>query len=487
MLLKALTRLDFAAGCQILNASLARIGYYTHMWVWLLALSLATGVAAAQDAAAMGARARQYLVDLIRLDTTNPPGNETRVAQYLKRVADQEGIPCELLSGDPTRMNFVARLKGSGSHRPLMLMAHSDVVPADPTQWSVGPFTGEIREGFIYGRGAQDDKSLLAAELAVLVELKRRAVPLARGVILLSEADEEEGSTGIQWMIQNAWPKINAEFAVNEGGFAMDVPSGPRLFQVQTTEKIPTRAILTAHGSAGHGSLPRPDNPVVRLARAITRIADTEQPVRLNTTTRRYFAAMAKLNEYAWLAPLLPKLGNEQSAASVVAQIRGRDPELDAQLHTTISPTMLSAGMKINVIPNTAQGQLDIRRLPNETRQEVLARLRRIINDPAIDVAPAPGQEMPATEPSSLTTALYKKMEEVFQASAPGAEVIPYMQRGATDGSFLRQKGMAVYGIPAFLREDRVSRAHGNDERISVKSLEAGTKLLWDVVLAVSR
>jgi acetylornithine deacetylase/succinyl-diaminopimelate desuccinylase-like protein len=457
------------------------------MWVWFLALWLATGVAAAQDHAALGARARQYLVDLIRLDTTNPPGNETRVAQYLKHVADKEGIPCELLGGEASRMNFVAHLKGSGSHRPLMLMAHSDVVPAERTQWTVDPFGGEVKEGFIWGRGAQDDKSLLAAELAVLVELKHRGIPLGRDVILLSEADEEEGSSGIQWLIQNAFPKINAEFAINEGGFAMDVPSGPRLFQVQTTEKIPTRAILTAHGSAGHGSLPRPDNPVVRLSRAIARVADSEQPVRLNTTTRRYLMEMAKLNEYSWLSPLIAKLNHEQTATAAAAQIRGRDPELDAQLHTTISPTMLNAGMKINVIPNTAQGQLDIRRLPNETRQEVLARLRRIINDPSVDVAPAAGQEMPATEPSSLTTTLYKKMEEVFQASAPNAEVVPYMQRGATDGSFLRQKGMAVYGIPAFLREDRLSRAHGNDERISVKSLEAGTKLLWDIVIAVSR
>ena len=457
------------------------------MWVWFLALWIAIGVAAAQDTAALGSRARRYLVDLVRLDTTNPPGNETRVAHYLKRIADQEGIPCELLGDDPNRLNFVAHLKGSGSRQPLLLMAHSDVVPADPTQWTVDPFSAEMREGWIFGRGAQDDKSLLAAELAVLVELKHAGISLARDVLLLSEADEEEGSTGIQWLIQNAYPKINAEFAINEGGFAMDVPSGTRLFQVQTSEKIPTRAILTAHGSAGHGSLPRPDNPVVRLSRAITRVADFDQPVRLNTTTRRYFSAISRFSEYSWLAALLPKLNNEQTATAAANQIRGRDAELDAQLHTTVSPTMLSAGMKINVIPNSAQAQLDIRRLPNETRQEVLARLRRIINDPAVDVAPAPGQEMPATEPSALTTALYKQMEEVFQVSSPKAEVLPYMQRGATDGSFLRQKGMAVYGIPAFLREDRVSRAHGNDERISVKSLESGTKLLWDIVLAVSR
>src|SRR5438270_857683 len=163
---------------------------------------------------------------------------------------------------------------------------------------------------FSLAAAAQDDKSLLAAELAVLVELKHRAVALARDVILLSESDEEEGSTGMQWLIQNAHPKIDAEFAINEGGFAMDVPSGARLFQVQTSEKIPTRAILTAHGTAGHGSLPRPDNPVVRLARAIAKVADSDQPVRLNTTTRRYFTAISRFSEYSWLAPLLPKLNN---------------------------------------------------------------------------------------------------------------------------------------------------------------------------------
>jgi acetylornithine deacetylase/succinyl-diaminopimelate desuccinylase-like protein len=457
------------------------------MRFWLLAVWVATGTAAAQDHPSLAARARQYLQELIRLDTTNPPGNETRAAHYLKRVCDQEGIAAELLGHDSHRMNFVAILKGTGNRRPLLLMAHSDVVPADRTQWTVDPFAAEIKDGFIYGRGAQDDKSLLAAELAVLVELKRQRQTLARDVILLSEADEEEGSTGIQWLIQNAYAKINAEFAINEGGFAMDVPSGTRVFQIQTTEKIPTRAILTARGTAGHGSLPRPDNPVVRLSRAITRLADFDQPVRLNTTTRHYFTAISGLGEYGWLAPLLPKLGREQTAIATANQIRARDAELDAQLHTTISPTMLHAGMKINVIPNSAQAQIDIRRLPNETREEVLARLRRIINDPAVEVAPAPGQEMPPTEPSSMSTVLYKKMEQVFKASAPKPLVIPYMQRGATDGSFLRQKGMAVYGVPLFLREDRVSRAHGNDERISLKSLEAGTKLLWEIVLTVSR
>jgi len=364
------------------------------------------------------------------------------------------------------------------------LMAHSDVVPADRAQWSVDPFSAELKEGFLYGRGAQDDKSLLAAELAVMVELKRRATRLSRDVILLSEADEEAGSTGIQWMIRNAYSKIDAEFALNEGGTALDAKSGTRIIQIQTAEKIPTRVVLTAKGTAGHASLPRPDNPVVHLARAIERIADADQPVRLNTTTRRYFSAIARLPDYDWLRPLLPKLEEATSAIGAANAIRARDPELNAMLRTTVSPTMLQAGSKVNVIPNLAEAQVDVRRLPNETRQEVETRFRASINDPAVEIWRERGQDMPSTEPSSLTTALYTAMEKVFREAHPGSVVVPYMSRGATDGSFLRQKGMAVYGVPIFLRQGGESRAHGNDERLSPENLAHGTELLWKIVLA---
>jgi acetylornithine deacetylase/succinyl-diaminopimelate desuccinylase-like protein len=451
------------------------------------ALTYSAAVPAARAEDALAARARQYLIDLIRIDSTNPPGNETRVAAYLKKVADAEGIPNELVGGDPARLNFIARLEGADGVRPLLLMAHSDVVPADRAQWSVDPFAALVREGFIYGRGAQDDKSLLAAELAVLVELKRQRVTLRRPVILLSEADEEADSSGVQWLIRHAYPKIDAEFALNEGGFSFDAPSGQRVFQIQTAEKIPSRVVLTARGTAGHGSLPRPDNPVVHLARAITRIADADQPIRLNTTTRRYFREIARLPDYNWLAPYLARLENSGAAVASANEIRGRDPELDAQLRTSMSPTMLSAGVKINVIPNAAEAQVDIRRLPNETREEIVARIRSIIRDPAVEVSPAAGQTMPATEPSSLTTALYLTMEKVLHGDSAKAVVIPYMSRGATDGSFLREKGMAVYGVPLFLREKNESRAHGNDERIAERNLAAGTALLWRIVRGVTQ
>jgi acetylornithine deacetylase/succinyl-diaminopimelate desuccinylase-like protein len=442
----------------------------------------------AQPGTELGARARQYLIDLVRIDTTNPPGNETRVAEYLKQVATANGIGCELLGVDSARLNFVARLPGSArGARPLLLMAHSDVVPADRAQWSVDPFSGQLTGGFIYGRGAQDDKSLLAAELAVMVELKRRGTKLNRDVILLSEADEEAGSTGISWLIRNAYSKIDAEFALNEGGAALDTKGGTRIFQIQTAEKIPTRVILTAKGVAGHGSLPRPDNAVVHLARAIERLAGADQPVRLNTTTRRYFSEIVKLPDYRWLEPLLAKLEDSTAAPGAANEIRAKDVELNAMLRTAVSPTMLQAGTKVNVIPNLAEAQIDVRRLPNETREEVETRFREIVNDPAVEVSREPGQDMPATEPSSLTTALYTAMDNVFRESHAGSVVVPYMSRGATDGSYLRQKGMAVYGVPVFLREGGESRAHGNDERISPANLAHGAELLLKIVMAVAQ
>jgi acetylornithine deacetylase/succinyl-diaminopimelate desuccinylase-like protein len=447
----------------------------------LAALLLAAGTG---DNRSLGERTRQYLTDLVKLDTSNPPGNETRVADYLKQVADANGIPAELLGADPKRMNFVARLKGSGKNRPLLLMSHSDVVPADRANWTADPFGAEIRDGFMYGRGTLDTKGLLASELAVMVEIKRRNLRLSRDLILLSEADEESGSAGIQWLIQHAWPKIDAEFALNEGGSIWEASDGTRVFQIQTAEKIPTRVVLTAHGTAGHGSLPRADNPVVHLSRALVKLADAEEPVRLIPTTRRYLRELAKFPEYDWLAPLVPRLENPATAQAAAAQIRMRDAELDAALRTTVTPTIIKGGRKINVIPNTAEAQLDVRRLPNETRDEVLARIRQIVDDGAVEVTLAPGPQMPATDPSKLNAETYLQMERaISRVYRQRSVVTPFMSRGATDGSFLRARGMTVYGVPIFLREPGESREHGNDERISLDNIDSGAQLLWQMVL----
>jgi len=438
--------------------------------------------APADDNRPLGERTRQYLTDLVRLDTSNPPGNETRVADYLKQVADSHGIACKLLGGDPRRQNFVARLKGSGKGRPLLLMAHSDVVPADRSQWTADPFGAENRNGTIYGRGVVDGKSLLAAELAVMIEIKRRNIKLGRDLILLSESDEEAGNSGIEWMIQHQYAEIDAEFALNQGGYVLETKDGPKIFQVAITEKIPTRMILTAKGAAGSGSSPRADNAILHLVRAIAKLTETEQPVRLTQPTRRYLRDLSRIPEYSWLEPLRRKLDDPATAQPAAGQVRSRDAELDTMLHTTIVPTMLRAGAKINVIPATAEAQIDVERVPGETRDEVLARFRQIVNDPSVEITFAPGPQIPAAEASPTTTALFLAMQHAISRIYPRDLVAPYMARVGTDASFLRSRGMPVYGVPVFLREGE-GRAHGNDERISTRNLEDGVELLWQMVL----
>lgn len=443
------------------------------LFAWITVITLAS----AHPDQSTGDMAAIYLRDLIRLDTSNPPGNESRVARYLKQVADTEGIPAKLLGPDPERLNFIARLRGSGKQRPLLLFAHSDVVPVDRSQWTVDPFAAELKDGYIYGRGAEDDKNLLAAELAVLVRLKRQNARLDRDVILLSESDEEATSLGMTWIVANAWPEIDAEFALTEFSYTLPTKSGVPVVQIQTSEKVPTRFKLIAHGAAGHGSLPRGDNPVVHLARALVKLADADQPVTLNSTTRAYLDAIGKLPDYAWLAPLLQKLD--------ASEIRRRDPEIQAMLCTTISPTMLQAGMKINVIPNTAEAQVDARRLPTETHEEVFARLKKIVDDPAVEMAPPGNIEQPNTEPSSLTSPLYLAIQKVFREAMPNALIVPFMMRGTTDGAYLRAKGVAVYGFPIF-RKDGALRLHGNDERMGIANLQEGANLLERTVREVA-
>jgi acetylornithine deacetylase/succinyl-diaminopimelate desuccinylase-like protein len=423
----------------------------------------------ADDNRSLGDRTRQYLTDLVRLDTSNPPGKETIAANYLKQVADSFGIPAELM-GTPNRMNFVARLKGSGKGRPLLLMAHSDVVPADAKQWTVDPFSASVRDGFLYGRGTLDAKGLLAAELSVMVEIKRRNLKLSRDLILVSEADHEAGMTGIQWLIQNAWPKIDAEFALNTGSVIRETKDSGKVFEIQTTEKVPMRLLLSARGNAGTGAVPRPDNPYVHLSRAVTRLSEADQPIILNSTTRRYLADLSMLADYTWLAPLLPKLENPATSQAAAGQIRTRDLELDAMLHTTVSPV--------------GPTEFEIRRMPSEPRDEVLLRLRQIVNDSAVDLTIGPGPSPPATDPSPRRTPLYTAMQRAITRIYPhDALVAPTMSRNATDASYLRARGMPVYGVPVFVREPGESRVHSNDERISLKALDDGVELLWQMVL----
>ena len=221
---------------------------------------------------------------------------------------------------------------------------------------------------------------------------------------------------------------------------------------------------------------------MLHVAEAVVKLSRADEPIHENTTTRRYLREISKLPDYAWLDPLRRKLDDPATAQPALSQIKAHDPEIAAMLETTVVPTMLHAGIKINVIPNTAEAELDVRRLPGESKDDVLARFRQIVNDPEVDVSLAPGQQMPAAKPSSLTTPLYLGMQRAIARMYPRDIVVPVMSRGATDSSYLRARGVAVYGVPLFLREGE-SRAHANDERISPKNLEDGVELLWQMVL----
>ena len=451
------------------------------MRIFCALLCLSASVwAASDDNRSLGDRTRQYLADLVRIDTSNPPGNETQVAQYLKQSVEAFGISGELVGGDPKRLNFVARLHGDGKGRPLLLIAHSDVAaiaPAERPQWTVNPFGGELRNGFIYGRGTLDAKSLLAAEMAVMVEIKRRNLRLSRDLILVSEADQEVGSTGVQWLMQNAWPKIDAEFALSEGGSIFEAKDGTHVFQVETLEKPLMHVLLTAR-STGRGSS---QGAIVHLSEAITRLsrANGDQPLRFNATTRRYFRGLSNLEDYDWLAPLWPKLENAATMQVAASQIRMRDPELDAMLRTAILPAVQKSGTN-----ELAEAVVEVRRMPSETRDEILDRLRQIVNDSAVEVSFAPGAQALATDPSPTMTPLYAAMRRVIDRIYPhDAVVLPFMARSSTDASYLRSHGMPVYGVPLFVREPGDNRARGADERIAAKSLDEGVELLWQMVL----
>ncbi|HST11471.1 MAG TPA: M20/M25/M40 family metallo-hydrolase, partial [Terriglobales bacterium] len=308
------------------------------------------------------AEGAQLLAHLIRIDTQDPPGNESKVALYLEGVLKEAGIESELLEPVPGRASIVARLKGDGSKRPLLLMAHEDVVPVDRAHWTVDPFAATDRDGVLYGRGASDDKAMLAANLEVFLQLKRLQVPLARDVIFLAEASEEMSSpAGMKAVVEKYWDKIDCEFALNEGGASRVANGKNKYMGVATSEKLPRGAKLQATGSSGHGSVPRVDNAVVHLAAAVAKAGTWESPSRLNETTREFFQRLASVSppeEAAWYRDVLnPK---------VQEQLKVKKPQYYSMLRTSVVPTMLSAGIKSNVIPASAEATLDIRALPDE-------------------------------------------------------------------------------------------------------------------------
>jgi acetylornithine deacetylase/succinyl-diaminopimelate desuccinylase-like protein len=421
---------------------------------------------------------------LLQFDTSDPPGRELPAAEYIRDVLEAEGIAVEMLATDPNRPNVIARLKGNGTKQPLLIMAHTDVVNVDPAKWTFPPFSATVDDGYVYGRGAVDDKDNLASALMVMLELKRGNVELDRDVIFLAESGEE-GATefGIEFIVNNYFDRIESEFCLAEGGSVARVNREVQYAGVQTVEKIPYRIDLKATGVAGHGSVPLQSNSVVRLAKAVAAIADWRSPVRLNETTAAYFERLAGISPSAdaqrYLAVLDPA-----TVAAADAYFLANEPRHASMLRSSLSPTIFNGGYRINVIPSEATASVDFRALPDEDIPAFLQAIRGVINDPSVEVALGDRNTRPPGQ-ASLQTPAFSAIEENISKHY-GVTTLPTMSTGATDMAYLRNRGIQCYGIgPAIDREDAALGfgAHSDQERILISELHRFVRFNWDVVI----
>ena len=455
-------------------------------------LSCVASVAAAEryavDWSRVNSETLEHFTQLLRIDTSNPPGNETKAAKYVQTVLEREGIPAKLFSKDPDRANLVARIRGKGSARPVLIMGHTDVVGVQREKWTVDPFSGLRKDGYIYGRGAVDDKDNLVACLMLMLMLKRMNVVLDRDVIFLAEAGEESTTTvGIDLMVKEHWNEIDAEYALAEGGGGLARNGRIRFVSIATTEKVPRGVRLIARGTAGHGSVPRPDNAVVRLSSAVAKIGAWLPPMRLNDTTRAYFERLATISTPEE-AERYNGIVNPAKAPEIERYFAQQEIQHSSILRTSISPTILKAGFRQNVIPSEAEATLDIRALPDEDMDAFYSKMREIIGDPSVEIVPSNRAGRPAGRPSRIDTQMFQALAAAQRATYPGAIILPAMLTGATDMAQLRAKGVEAYGIgPVVEERDRLrGSAHGDDEKIQESALYKLVEFQWRAVLEIA-
>jgi acetylornithine deacetylase/succinyl-diaminopimelate desuccinylase-like protein len=433
----------------------------------------------------------RHFQTLLQFETMDPPGNEKPAADYLKQVLEKEGIETKVFALEPNRPNVVARLKGNGRKRPLLIMAHTDVVNVDLAKWKFAPFSATRNGGYVYGRGTIDDKDNVAAALMTALTLKRLNVGLDRDVIFLFESGEE-GSTrvGIQFMVNQHFTEIDAEFCLAEGGGVVRQNGAVKYATVQTIEKIPRAIELTARGVAGHGSVPLQSNPIVHLAGAVAAVAKWRTPIRINDTTGAYFSKLADISrpeEARWYRDILSSDPKRVQAAD--EYFLEKEPRHASMLRTSISPNQFNAGYRINVIPSEAKAMLDVRTLPDEDPARFLEQVRKIVNDPAVSVQWAARDVRPGSAVGKLDSEVFKALEANV-ARTYKAPLLPTMSTGATDMAYLRAKGIQCYGIgPATDLEDGPLGfgAHSDQERILESELLRFARFNWDVVVDVAR
>lgn len=423
---------------------------------------------------------RQY----VQIDTTNPPGNELAAAQFLAALLAREGITATLFESAPGRANLYARLRGDGSHKAIMLVHHMDVVPAKPDEWSVPPFAGVLRDGYVWGRGTLDNKGPGIMEFLSFVMLKRLALPLTRDVVLLAVADEEQGGgMGARAMVADHFELLkDVEFALNEGGAMLKFEDGHTLNAIEFAQKVPLWLKLTARGPAGHASMPKPEAATHRLVRALARLEQFQFPLTVVPEVQRVFAGRADNMPAAQAAAYrdLSKSLAEPAFRDKFLQ----DPHNAVMVRNSLAITMLSGSSKENVYPAQASAVLDLRLLPGQDPQAVVAEVKRVMQEPDVVIETLLSS---SAHSSSLDTVMFAAITALIQRHQPGAQVTPHFIAGFTDCNTFRAKGIACYGfMPMHLPMTEVDRVHGRDERIAVQDLVQSTLLLHELVSDVA-
>jgi acetylornithine deacetylase/succinyl-diaminopimelate desuccinylase-like protein len=464
----------------------------------LVALAAVATLAVAARTGADGARAgvqgvtdptAALLVELIRVNTSNPPGNEGGIARLLEPKFKALGFQVDIVqTPDSGKAHFIARLRGNGSKRPVLIAAHADVVGVEREKWTLDPFAGVIKDGYVFGRGAIDFKGGMAVFARAAMMLAERKIPLDRDVIFLAEADEENGKYSTNWLASQAWDKIDAEFALNEGGWIMKGPDGRvRYVSISTADKGAIPIILTAKGTSTHASMPRPDNAIFALARALAKISAYETPLTLTPSTRRFFGTLARTSQPPMAGHFADLLGTDSARVARADREISKDPLLHALLRNTLAPVLMNAGFRGNVIPGSAEATINARLIPGTKPDDIVRELERVIADSTVEVRAS--NTVPWAQglaPSSEDTDLYRALEKAARQQF-SAEVTPYLFQAGTDAPTWRSRGIPVYGIyPYPIDADDLTRMHGNDERVSIESLRQGTEMIYRTLVEVA-
>lgn len=437
---------------------------------------------------AVADEAAHLLSRYLRIDTTNPPGDELSAAHFLAQELRARDFQPVIYEPEPGRANLLARLGATTEASPkgaIILLHHMDVVTADPTRWSCAPFSGEIRDGYVWGRGALDMKGAGIMHLLALDLLARIDAPRSRDIIYLAVADEEVSSTpGVRWLLDHHWPDLKAEIVWDEGGFGLRDFFGPHVvFTVAVAEKQALWIRVVAEGEPGHGGIPHDENANDILVRALARLSDRRPALRLHPVTQRMFEGVAQTQPFplSWLfrhldRPLVRQLARGQLLS---------DPTIAAMLHNTVSVTGLHAGSKVNVIPERAEAVLDARLLPDQDPDAFVAELAAHLDDERVRVEVA--QYPSPTGVSDYESDFFRRLSEVNSRLVPGSVTVPMLTPGATDSAFFRRRGLDTFGLyPAVITPAELAGFHGIDERISIANLRLGTQMVYEVLRATT-